>query len=75
MSRTVAWLTGLTRTHSSGHCCRFARHSLGQIGCKDSTFLFRTVFKVLCLGILAFLSVVITYFGVNLILGEIHAYN
>jgi len=37
--------------------------------------LFRTVFKVLCLGILAFLSVVITYFGVNLILGEIHAYN
>jgi len=37
--------------------------------------LFRTVFKVLCLGILAFLSVVITYFGVNLILVEIHAYN
>jgi cytochrome c-type biogenesis protein CcsB len=26
-------------------------------------------------GILAFLSVVITYFGVNLILGGIHAYN
>ena len=26
-------------------------------------------------GIIAFLSVVITYFGVNLILGGVHAYN
>ena len=25
-----------TRAYSSGHCCRFARHSLGQSGCKGT---------------------------------------
>ena len=36
----VQWLvlTDLMRTYSSGHCCRFARHSLGQIGGKDNAF-------------------------------------
>lgn len=31
------WQT-LRRAYSSGHCCRFARHSLGQIGCKCTAF-------------------------------------
>ena len=30
-------MTDLTQTYSSGHCCRFARHSLGQTGHKDTT--------------------------------------
>ena len=29
-------MTDLTQTYSSGHCCRFARHSLNQSGCKDT---------------------------------------
>ena len=32
-------MTDLTQTYSSGHCCRFARHSLGQSGCKDTAFI------------------------------------
>ncbi len=32
------YVTGLTRAHSSGHCCRFAQHSLDQIGRKGKAF-------------------------------------
>ena len=34
-----------------------------------------SLFSLHIYGSLAFLSVVVTYFGVNLILGGIHAYN
>ena len=33
------------------------------------------LFSLHIYGILAFLSVVVTYFGVNLLLGGVHAYN
>ena len=32
-------MTDLTQTYSSGHCCRFARHSLNQSDGKDTIFL------------------------------------